>query len=116
MDLARHALFRADAREWLEQSQDEGRRYGLVVLDPPSFSNSKAMEGVLDLQRDHGWLIANARALLEADGELYFSTNLRSFVLDPALAADARTQEITGQTLPPDFRDRRIHRAWRFGR
>jgi len=116
MDLARHVLYRADAREWLEQAQDEGRRYGLVVLDPPSFSNSKAMEGVLDVQRDHGWLIANARGLLEADGELYFSTNLRSFVLDPALAADPRTKEITGQTLPPDFRDRRIHRAWRFGR
>ena len=116
MDLARHALFRADAREWLERAQDEGRRYGLIVLDPPSFSNSKAMDGVLDVQRDHGLLIANARALLEPGGELYFSTNLRSFVLDPALAADPRTQEITGETLPEDFRDRRIHRAWRIGR
>jgi 23S rRNA (cytosine1962-C5)-methyltransferase len=116
MDLARHALFRADAREWLEQAQDEGRRYGLIVLDPPSFSNSKAMDGVLDVQRDHGWLIANARGLLEAGGELYFSPNLRAFALAQWLAADPRTEEITGETLPADFRDRRIHRAWRFAR
>jgi 23S rRNA (cytosine1962-C5)-methyltransferase len=116
MDRTRHALIRADVLEWLDQALDEGRRYDLVVLDPPSFSNSKAMAGVLDVQRDHGWLIANARALLDPGGELYFSTNLRTFTLDQKLAADPGGRDITGETLPEDFRDRRIHRAWRFGR
>lgn len=114
MDRARHVLIRADALEWLDRALDEGRRYDLVVLDPPSFSNSKAMDGVLDVQRDHAWLIANARALLDPGGELYFSTNLRSFALDPRLAADPRGRDITGETLPEDFRDRRVHRVWRF--
>jgi 23S rRNA (cytosine1962-C5)-methyltransferase len=116
MDRTRHALIRADVLEWLDQALDEGRRYDLVVLDPPSFSNSKAMAGVLDVQRDHGWLIANARALLDPGGELYFSTNLRTFALDRRLAADPGGSDITEETLPDDFRDRRIHRVWRFGR
>lgn len=115
MDRTRHVLIRADVLEWLDRALDEGRRYDLVVLDPPSFSNSKAMAGVLDVQRDHGWLIANARALLDPGGEFYFSTNLRTFTLDPRLAADPGGRDITGETLPEDFRDRRIHRVWRFG-
>jgi 23S rRNA (cytosine1962-C5)-methyltransferase len=115
LDLARHVLIRADVLEWLDLALDQGRRYDLIVLDPPSFSNSKAMEGVLDIQRDHRWLIANARSLLAPGGELFFSTNLRSFTLDSALAADSSARDITGETLPDDFRDRRIHRVWTFG-
>jgi len=115
MDLARHARIRADARTWLAAARAEGRRYGLIVLDPPAFSTSKAMDGVLDVQRDHAALVAAARALLEPGGELYFSTNLRTFRLDAALARDPLCIDITRQTLPEDFRDPRIHHAWRIG-
>jgi 23S rRNA (cytosine1962-C5)-methyltransferase len=113
LDPRRHALIRADVTTWLDAARDEGRRYGLVVLDPPAFSTSKAMAGVLDVQRDHPRLVAAARALLEPGGELYFSTNLRTFRLDPSLASDAGCSEITRQTLPEDFRDRRVHHAYR---
>ncbi len=115
LDLARHRLVRADVREWLDAAPDAATRYGLIVLDAPSFSNSKAMTGVLDIQRDHRWLIASARALLEPGGELYFSTNLRTFRLDPALAADPCCTDITARTLPEDHRDRRIHHTYRIG-
>jgi 23S rRNA (cytosine1962-C5)-methyltransferase len=115
LDPARHALVRADAFAWLDAAGRERRRYGLVVLDPPAFSNSKAMTGILDVQRDHAALVAAARALLAPDGELYFSTNLRSFALDPALAADAGVTDITARTLPEDFRDARVHHAYRIG-
>jgi 23S rRNA (cytosine1962-C5)-methyltransferase len=113
IDLVRHRLVRADVREWLDTANAEGRRYDLVVLDPPAFSTSKAMDGTLDVQRDHAALVAAARALLAPGGELYFSTNLRRFRLDPALAADPGCTDITSRTLPPDFRDRRVHRAYR---
>jgi len=113
VDGGRHRLVRADVLAWLDAARAAGRRYDLIVLDPPAFSNSKAMRGVLDIQRDHGALVNATRALLAPDGELYFSTNLRSFRLDPALAADAACVDITGQTLPEDFRDRHIHRAFR---
>ena len=110
----RHKLIRADVLAWLAVARDEGRRYDLVVLDPPAFSNSSAMDGVLDIQRDHPRLVGAARELLAPGGELFFSTNLRTFRLDPALAADPACTDITGETLPEDFRDRRIHHAFRF--
>jgi len=115
IDLQRNALIRADVLAWLEVARAEGRRYGLIVLDPPAFSNSKAMDGVLDIQRDHVTLVSAARALLDPGGELYFSTNLRTFRLDPALSRDPSCVDITAQTLPEDFRDRRIHHAFRIG-
>lgn len=114
LDARRHALVRADVLDWLLQARAEQRRYDLIVLDPPAFSNSKAMDRTLDTQRDHVELVASARELLAPGGELYFSTNLRTFRLDPALAADPACNDITRQTLPEDFRDARIHRAYRF--
>jgi 23S rRNA (cytosine1962-C5)-methyltransferase len=61
----------------------------------------------------HADLVASVRGLLALGGELYFSTNLRTFRLDPALAADTRCQDISARTLPEDFRDRRVHHAFR---
>ena len=84
----------------------------LIVLDPPTFSNSKAMQGVLDVQRDHPWLIRQCLALLAPGGDLFFSTNLRSFGLDPLVQQRAHFTEISAKTVPDDFRDRRIHRCW----
>ncbi|MEP7183816.1 MAG: class I SAM-dependent methyltransferase [Betaproteobacteria bacterium] len=112
LDPARHTLVRADVTAWLDVARGERRRYDLIVLDPPAFSTSKAMTDVLDVQRDHAALVAGARALLAPGGELYFSTNLRTFRLDDALARDPDVTDITARTLPEDFRDRRIHRAY----
>jgi len=86
------------------------------VLDPPSFSNSKKMQGVLDVQRDHVWLIRQSHALLADAGELFFSTNLRSFALEAPLQERFGMREITHQTVPEDFRRPNHpppHRAWR---
>ena len=113
IDSRRHQLIRADVVRWLETAHDERRRYDLIVLDPPAFSTSKAMAGALDIQRDHAALVGSVRGLLAAGGELYFSTNLRTFRLDPALAADPGCTDISKRTLPDDFRDRRVHHAFR---
>ena len=110
---ARHRLIRADVPRWLDAARAEGRRYDLVVLDPPAFSNSKAMAREFDVERDHAATIAAARALLAPGGELFFSTNLRTFRLDPSLATDPACTDITARTLPEDFRDRRVHHAYR---
>jgi 23S rRNA (cytosine1962-C5)-methyltransferase len=112
VDARRHQLIRADAVRWLEVAHDERRRYDLIVLDPPAFSTSKAMSGVLDVQRDHADLVTSVRGLLAPGGELYFSTNLRTFKLDPSLAADPMCADISARTLPDDFRDRRVHHAY----
>jgi 23S rRNA (guanine2445-N2)-methyltransferase / 23S rRNA (guanine2069-N7)-methyltransferase len=108
-----HRFVRADCTEWLAQGGDGGR-YGLIFLDPPSFSTSKRMEGTLDIQRDHGSLIRNAARLLEPDGVLIFSNNLRRFRMDREALADLEVEEITRATLPKDFeRNPKIHNCWR---
>lgn len=112
---AAHGLERADALVWLEEAPARDQRFDLIVLDPPSFSNSKKMRGVLDVQRDHPWLVRQCHALLAEGGELLFSTNLRSFELEPALAQRFALAEITRQTVPEDFRrpnHASPHRAW----
>jgi len=71
------------------------------------------MSRALDLQRDHVALIANCARLLEPGGVLYFATNLQRFRASPDAFAGLDAEEISHRTVPPDFRNRRIHRCWR---
>ena len=115
IDANRHTLERADVLIWLDEALRQARRFDVIVLDPPSFSNSKKMQGVLDLQRDHLRLISQCHALLPAGGELFFSTNLRSFALDAQLQRRLALREITRQSVPEDFKRQGHpppHRAW----
>jgi 23S rRNA G2445 N2-methylase RlmL/23S rRNA G2069 N7-methylase RlmK/C1962 C5-methylase RlmI len=108
-----HALVQADCREWLHESAQHRERYDLIFLDPPTFSNSKRMEGVLDVERDHGSLIDACAKLLAPDGLLVFSTNAQRFKLDEALATRYDIRDISAATLPRDFeRNPRIHRCF----
>jgi 23S rRNA G2069 N7-methylase RlmK/C1962 C5-methylase RlmI len=74
------------------------------------------MKGLLDVQRDHVALIRECVELLAPAGELLFSTNLRSFRLDAAALAGLEIADISAQTVPPDFRNRRIHKCWQICR
>ncbi|MCC7548861.1 MAG: class I SAM-dependent methyltransferase [Burkholderiales bacterium] len=115
VDQRAHVLERADVLHWLDEAARAGRVFDLVVLDPPAFSTSKAMAGVLDVQRDHPALLAQCVRLLAPGGVLYFSTNLRSF--RPERLPDVLAgEEISARTVPDDFRNRRIHRCWRLVR
>ena len=110
-----HALIQADCREWLARgrAQRTAISYDLIFLDPPTFSNSKRMEGVLDIARDHGALIDACARVLAPGGLLVFSTNAQKFKLDPALAERYDVQDITAATIPRDFeRNPRIHRCY----
>ena len=107
----KHRLEQGDVMEWLEADRGE---YELIFIDPPTFSNSKRMEGVFDVQRDHVRLLDLAMARMAKGGVLYFSNNFRKFQLDPALEQRYAVEEISAQTLDPDFaRNPKIHRAWR---
>jgi 23S rRNA (guanine2445-N2)-methyltransferase / 23S rRNA (guanine2069-N7)-methyltransferase len=70
-----HELYRADCLEWLEEHESKGPSFDLIFVDPPTFSNSKRMEGVLDVQRDHVGMIRRSLKLLRPSGRLVFSTN-----------------------------------------
>ncbi|MES2355747.1 MAG: class I SAM-dependent methyltransferase [Pseudomonadota bacterium] len=109
MALRKHLLVRADVFRYLDEATHRNEKFDLIVLDPPSFSNSKKMQGVLDVQRDHVQLIEQSLALLNPGGELFFSTNLRSFAMDDTLLAKAKVTNITTRTIPEDFRNKKIH-------
>ena len=105
-----HQVERADCIEWLKQSRDT---FDLIFMDPPTFSNSKKMADVLDIQRDHGELVRLAMARLAKGGELIFSNNYRRFVLDEALEHEFEVKNITRETLDPDFdRNDKIHQCY----
>jgi 23S rRNA (guanine2445-N2)-methyltransferase / 23S rRNA (guanine2069-N7)-methyltransferase len=108
-----HALCRADCRQWLEEESGRGPRFDLIFLDPPTFSNSKRMQGVLDVQRDHARMIRHALRLLRPAGRLVFSTNYTRFKLDAAALAEFDIEDISARTIPKDFeRHARIHRCY----
>ena len=110
IDLDSHQLVRADCTEWLRHSHD---MFDCILLDPPSFSNSKKMDHTLDISRDHGELITLTMARLAEQGSLYFSTNKRGFSLDASIDDSYDAKEITRETLGPDFeRGRPAHKCW----
>ena len=112
LDETRNVLVKADCLKWLEEAVS-GPAYDLILLDPPSFSNSKSMEESFDVQRDHVDLVRSTMKLLRAGGSLYFSNNRRGFKIDPALLEEFNGQDITAATLDADFkRNSKIHNCW----
>lgn len=96
-----HRLVHADVLT--ELGQMPGQSFDLIVMDPPTFSNSKRMEGILDIQRDHVMLIEDCLRLLSPDGVLYFSTNFTRFKMEEEKLPGARIKDITRATTPFDF-------------
>jgi 23S rRNA (guanine2445-N2)-methyltransferase / 23S rRNA (guanine2069-N7)-methyltransferase len=111
LDRPQHRLVQADVMAYM---REERSRYDLIFVDPPTFSNSKRMQGWFDVQRDHIELLKHCVACLAPGGLILFSNNFRRFKLDEAaLGGFAQFREITPATIAEDFRrDPRIHRAW----
>jgi 23S rRNA (guanine2445-N2)-methyltransferase / 23S rRNA (guanine2069-N7)-methyltransferase len=108
-----HGFVQADCREWLAAAAGRAARFDLIFLDPPTFSNSKRMEGVLDVARDHAQLIDACVQLLAPGGLLVFSTNAQRFRLAPELTGRYAVLDVSAATLPEDFaRNPRIHRCY----
>jgi 23S rRNA (guanine2445-N2)-methyltransferase / 23S rRNA (guanine2069-N7)-methyltransferase len=114
---------RVDVLSWIV---DERKRievghqqpYGLIFLDPPTFSNSKKMgERTFDVQRDHVELLRDTAALLAPGGVLVFSNNFRKFKLAFEELPELDIQNVTNVTIPPDFeRNSKIHQCYEIRR
>ncbi|MBF0611992.1 MAG: bifunctional 23S rRNA (guanine(2069)-N(7))-methyltransferase RlmK/23S rRNA (guanine(2445)-N(2))-methyltransferase RlmL [Magnetococcales bacterium] len=115
LDAPRHSMVRADCLAWLNQQKES---FDLIFLDPPTFSNSKAMDSTFILQRDYENLLTKCMQLLAPQGILIFSCNYRKFRMNQELVpADWSFTDITKETTPEDFsRSPRIHRCWRLQR
>lgn len=111
-----HEFIQADCLDWLatESTHPYPRQYDLIFLDPPTFSNSKRMDDVFDIQQDYVNLIKQTARLLSKHGTLYFSTNFRRFKLDTEALTPLNVENISAQTIPEDFaRNPRIHYCWK---
>jgi 23S rRNA (cytosine1962-C5)-methyltransferase len=111
-DDSRHSFVQSDVLAFLGRMRQAKARFDLIMLDPPSFSNSKRMSETFDVQRDQLRLLTETLALLAPGGDLLFSNNRQGFRLDPRVADVAQVQEISRQTVPLDFKRRLPHRCW----
>ncbi|KTD18803.1 N6-adenine-specific DNA methylase [Legionella lansingensis] len=110
LDLSQHQFVHDDCMEWLKITRD---KFDVIFLDPPSFSNSKRMKQTLDVQRDQEMLIEAAMRLLNPEGILYFSTNLKQFKLSAAITEKYEVRNISAETIDLDFkRSKRIHHCF----
>ncbi len=113
MPRPQHALIQANVLDWLGRAAAAGDRYDVVFCDPPTFSNSKRMQGILDVQRDHTALIEDCLKLLAPDGLLVFSTNAQRFALDEGIRRQYQVIDQSRSSIPPDFsRNTRIHQCF----
>ncbi|HQV77267.1 MAG TPA: class I SAM-dependent methyltransferase [Chitinophagales bacterium] len=100
-DEKKHIFVQEDVLQYLKTIAPNS--YDVIILDPPTFSNSKRMENTLDIQRDHVGIINVCLSILSENGVLIFSTNYRNFVLDTVQILSSNIKEITKQTTPFDF-------------
>lgn len=114
VDPAAHRFIHADVKQWLDQAP-EGF-YDLVVMDPPTFSNSKRMKDFLDIQRDHPELINKTLRAMKPGGTLYFSTNFRRFQFEAEKIMAASVKDITNATTPFDFQGKLFRWCYKIGR
>lgn len=111
LDAGRHQLERADVLAWLGAYR--GPRFDLIVVDPPTFSNSKKMADSFDVLRDQVALLTAVARVATPGGVIWFSTNHRGFQFDPRAAGARVAVETTARTVPPDFGYSKPHRSWR---
>ena len=113
---ADHVFERADVMRWITDARRSGKRYDLIFVDPPTFSNSKAMgKRTWDVQRDHVELLIGVSRLLSEEGEAVFSCNLRSFkpFVDELEKYGVEIEDISPETIPEDFaRTPKIHKCY----
>lgn len=109
LDPEKYEWTKGDVMAFLDQA---AARYDIIILDPPTFSNSKSAANDLDINRDWPILCKKCLALLNKDGSLYFSTNSQRFKFDSALLPNASAKDITEQTIDPDFKTKKSHKMW----
>ena len=109
-------VLRENCLSWLEEAINEKNKksqYDLIFLDPPTFSNSKKMDSVFDIQRDHVKLIEDCMLLLSLNGSLIFSNNFRNFSMSSDVIENYNIINISDKTFDPDFqRNKKIHNCW----
>ena len=103
------------------ETKSKAQTYDLIILDPPTFSNSKNTTNVLDINKDWPQLVKDCLNILNPNGTLYFSTNSERLKFDasqlpPVTISGAKIEckDITAETIPNDYAGSKPHRCWKF--
>jgi len=107
-------FIRSDVLQFLTQAARKGSRWDIIILDPPSFSNSKKMIDTLDIQRDHQKLIRSCLLLLSPGGTLWFSSNARGFALEGGDFPGFTVKDLTKDLEDEDFRGKKTPLCYTF--
>lgn len=124
IDEKKFTFTKTDAVEFLKSKQKENSQdqlYDIIILDPPTFSNSKSTETVLDINRQWGELVNYCLNILNKNGTLYFSTNSTKlhfdetqFIKSTRSGLTVKYTDITNSTIPKDFEGTKCHKCWKF--
>ncbi|OJF75974.1 MAG: hypothetical protein BKP49_09125 [Treponema sp. CETP13] len=115
---AKYVFVNGDVFDFLYEARRQKKQWDLIILDPPTFSNSKKTSETLDINRDWSKLVTLCLRCLAPQGILYFSTNSRRLkfsekeITVPSKCTIEVT-DITAQTIPEDYRNSKIHRCWK---
>lgn len=112
LSVSQHHFLQEDILSFLKRPPFSKNEFDLILLDPPSFSNSKRMKTELDIERDHVELILQVTQYLSDEGTLIFSTNKKKFKMDERLSSMLVIKEMTHWTIPQDFKGSNIHRSF----
>jgi len=112
LSLENNEIVRADCLKFLDDEIKSGLKYDIIIIDPPTVSRSKKMDQLFDIQQDYASLLQKALKLLSKEGTIFFSTNSRKFSFDESLFPNCLIKEISEKTIPFDFHNQKIHRAW----
>jgi len=74
LDLGTHDFIYGDAFDWMRRLGKKGRRFDVVIVDPPTFSQSRE-HGVFRAETDFAALVTASVGLLSPGGVLLASTN-----------------------------------------
>ena len=110
-DSPQHRFVRESAVDFV-YNHPPSAKYDLAVVDPPTFSNSKRTDSLWDVQRDAVPLLQRLIPLMSPGGVIYFSNNFRQFKMEADRLEVSKIHEISNQTVPPNYRNRKIHRCW----
>jgi 23S rRNA (cytosine1962-C5)-methyltransferase len=109
-DKGRYKFIHADVKQYLKTVPPG--YFDLIIMDPPTFSNSKRMKDFLDIQKDHATLINDSLKGMKKEGTVYFSTNFREFSMEKEKINATGIKDITKTTTPFDFEGRLFRRCY----
>ncbi len=111
----------ASSAQTANEIKAKAKTYDIIILDPPTFSNSKNTANILDINKQWPQLVKDCLNILNPHGQLYFSTNSERLKFDPSQVPpvtisghEFKVEDLTAQTIPNDYAGSKPHRCWKF--